>query len=358
MIRGDTGLPDPSRFASRVLDWVQSMKVADGEYRYSGTKPAFALSSYFALCTRLALGRPIDEPDRVALIGRLQSLQDPETGMFRTDDHDEALLQLDKPLKITPAARCYQPLALLGARPLYPMRFLDRLATPDGLTSLLESQDWVRAWMASCDSFTAYDLVKREGRATAEWLDAYFAWHDGHQDPKTGYWGPAQGSEIWQGFGATFHILIPYAIERRPINHAERIVKTTLSLQSNPDPLGQKGTHPNIRSSEFRSTAGYLNHWHRNHNVLDAVDMLVNLRPLVSSLLQQRIDLALEEAVAGTVRTQNADGGLGQFEGEESDQDATAFGVWAMVMAGFLEGRFYSETCSLIPPERYRGVRD
>ncbi len=160
--------------------------------------------------------------------------------------------------------------------------------------------------------------------------------------------------EIWQGFGATFHILLPYYIEGRAINYAEQIVDTTLSLQSDPDPLGQKDTHPNICSSEFSSTAGYLNHWHRNHNTLDAVNMLLNLRERVDSARQRKIDQAVEKAVVGILRTQNPDGGLGQFEGQESDQDATAYGVWALVMTGYVGGTFYQETCSVIPLQAYR----
>jgi len=60
------------------------------------------------------------------------------------------------------------------------------------------------------------------------------------------------------------------------------------------------------------------------------------------------------ESGARCDKTQNEDGGLGQDDTMESDQDATAYGVWALVMTGYLDGLFYKETCGLIPVERYR----
>jgi len=174
-----------------------------------------------------------------ALIERVQDLQDERTGKFLLDKRDVCLAQLDQGLKITSTIRGISVLWMLDARPRYPLRFIRELETIEGMIQLLESQNWVSAWMSSCDASSIYDLVRLEGHATPEWLAANFGWLDQHQDPETGYWGPNMGSKIWQGFGSTFHILIPYYIEKRPINYVERILETTLALQSNPDPFRQ-----------------------------------------------------------------------------------------------------------------------
>ena len=101
---------------------------------------------------------PRDPEIRRKHVEALQSLQDPETGLFTEDTHH--------PIYTT--AHCTAALELFDALPLYKFKAFEEYKTIDGLYGLLEGLDWENHWSLSHQGAGIYASLKLNEETTPE----------------------------------------------------------------------------------------------------------------------------------------------------------------------------------------------
>jgi len=183
-----------------------------------------------------------------------------------------------------------------GVQPSQKASYLDRFCERGVLARWLRDLDWSKAWYESNKVMFILNGLQyrrdhsRDG-AEAEALTAAIKTGldvlDDLQDPRTGYWGTDRGSNLFIGMGGAFHILIPYYYERREVRFADRIVTSTLKLQT--------------REGLFRVTGGGA------CDDLDAIDMLVKLGS------SESVSAALTACRYRLLETQRDDGGFSWY---------------------------------------------
>ena len=181
----------------------------------------------------------------------------------------------------------------LGSRPDRMPGFLSSFGDVERTAAWIRGLDWKRSWYESNKVMfilcgLQYEMLLSEEDSRVESLravlNAALDELDLLQDERTGYWGPRQGSNVFIGMGGTFHVLIPYYVMGRPIRHTEKIVRTTLRLQTS--------------EGLFRPVGGGA------CDDLDAVDMLVKLGQV------EHVRRPLERTLDALLALQQPDGGF------------------------------------------------
>ena len=299
----------PDELKQRVLIWLESTRGKDalyGTYKMSSSTEATLFSSCFAVFLRELYNdlQNITSRQRQEWIDLISGWQDAETGFFIDPrlkneglfsehlgkDHDWAYVTWQS------TCFCLSALKALGGEIRYPFKFLNEWRGPDKVTSWLESLDWKRGtWTAGNVAMflgvcliTDYEM-NRDQR-TKEALEAFFAWHDKFQDPRTGFWGTNYGTPLYIGLFGAMHQYLLYYYMNRPLKYMERIVDNALLIQQ-PDGL-------------FSVVGGG-----GACEDLDAVDTLVNMYQRID-YRRNDIQKALEKVLVATVNSQNEDGGF------------------------------------------------
>ena len=168
---------------------------------------------------------PGESASREAWVRTLQSLQDPETGLFVEETHHF----------IHTTAHCTAALELFDAKPKYPMTALAEYATPEGVVGLLESLDWLsEPWDMSHRGAGIYAALKLSDSVDDAWCDVYFDWLWENADPETGFWrkGAVTAGVKPKGhhLAGTFHYLFNHEYARRPLRYPERVIDTCVQM--------------------------------------------------------------------------------------------------------------------------------
>lgn len=183
---------------------------------------------------------PLAPSEQAARARILQDFQSPETGLFeRTAARGEAGPARDAPGEAE-ADSCARTayfasaLELLGARPLHPLRALDRDRTPEGVGRLVEG----------VGSGGKLESVRRAGAVAAcfaatgdvgpEWFGRLFDGLEREVDPKTGYWprgAPGEAPSALEALSASLGFFALYGRFRRPLPDPGAVVTATLGLQ-------------------------------------------------------------------------------------------------------------------------------
>ena len=213
-------------------------KEASG-FRFTCGGRVTLLSSCFGVMLAYLLGR-MDVMDRDA-VARSIRMRQQEDGLF-VDPllHHHDLTGSHDLNYISWQCTYFSLIALdmLESVPRHPLRFL----TPfmDGVTckKWLEQRNWSNFWYSSNEImfllfFFTYSL-RRAGHSTGPYeerahqiLDLL----DMNQDPMNGYWGNGASANSANGMYGAAHIYLFYDYYRRPVNHCEAIVGSTLALQ-------------------------------------------------------------------------------------------------------------------------------
>lgn len=233
------------QFAQKALKFIDSVRLACGRYadRPRPRRPnGFALqegeyltSTALATAARYIVGG-LSEPslaaEREAIINFIQGKQSLSTGGYEKLSRDTPTAgRLDLPL----FGWAVRALAMLGSKPALPVKFLRRWDDPEELTWWLGLLDWhcsarsegMRVMNVGVPRIMAY----RRGRKELEpSVYALMGWLQAHQDPASGFWGPAQGGDLSEGLGGTFHILVIYEAAGRAVPLAEHIARTVIDL--------------------------------------------------------------------------------------------------------------------------------
>jgi hypothetical protein len=284
---------------SRVLAWLETLRADGGGGRYrlnAGVTP-----TVFASCFAVFLRRLFDDlppegsAERQAWLEDIRQFQDPDTGLFsdpgnraRTPDSLHDARHLDWQL----TTFCLSAIDGLGGAPAHPLRFVDDW-TPDRTRAHLAALDWHNPWNSGNKAMFLGIVLSCHAQAGSNGaraaLDAWFEWHDRHQN-RVGFWGAGPGARFVDGMGGAYHQFLIYRFWNRPIARIDRIVDRVLLLQQ-PD-----GTY-----SPWPSGATCYE--------LDAADILVHA---YHTLDYRRRDIA---AALGRIQTavlsmQNPDGGF------------------------------------------------
>jgi hypothetical protein len=291
--------PEARNLRARVLQWLETMRADGGGGRYrlhAGVEPT-VFASCFAVYLRHLLddlrAAPASELDdwRQFILGH----QDPRSGFFvdpanehrapdPTHDADHLNWQL--------TTFCLSALHALGSSPRYPLTFAGNW-TPDRIGLHLSALDWDNPWNSGNKAMflgivLAYEAERGEP-AAASALEAWFAWHDAHQNA-AGFWGRGRKSEFIDGMGGAFHQFLIYQYCRRPIPNLQQVVDRVLFLQQ----------HDGMYSPWPSGATCYE---------LDAADILVHAFRATGDR-REAIEAALRRLLPGVLSMQNADGGF------------------------------------------------
>lgn len=179
-----------------------------------------------------------DGETRAARIAALQSMQDPETGLFSESTHH--------PYHTT--AHCSGALQLFDARPLYPIKeFKKYLDSKEALYDLLDNVTrWKEApWKDSHLGAGVYAALANSDEITREFSENYFEWFRENADPVTGFWkkgiasdAPLYGSgmtlnghaALFQYMASGFHYLFNHEYAKQPLMYPERVIDSCIAM--------------------------------------------------------------------------------------------------------------------------------
>ena len=284
----------------RTLDWLSTMAAGGpGEYRLHAAAEPTPFASCFAAFLRHLFGDldALAPADRAAWVTRLQQLQRQDSGLFVDDSNDrratDALHDADH-LNFQLTSFCLGALHALGARPVHPLRCTEAW-TPDGIRRRLDALDWSQPWnsgnkamfLGICLAYAATHGGEARAGAT---LEAWFDWHDAHQNPDTGFWGDGFRARYIDGLGGAYHQFTVYNYMGRPVRHHQRIIDRTLMLQQ-PDGM-------------YSPYLGGMTCYE-----LDAVDVLVHLYAR-HDYRRAEIEASLRRTLDAVASAWNADGGF------------------------------------------------
>ena len=199
-----------------------------------------------------------DGETRKARIAALQALQDPETGMFCEDTHHT----------IHTTAHCTGALQLFDAKPLYPIKGLERYLEKDALYEMLEGNDLARelqyrarsvrdvdAWLDTLNwtdnpwtlshlGAGAYAALANSDEITEEFQRNYFDWFWDNADPVTGFWKKgyadrAEYTSIWDKdklapiycyMAGGFHYMFNHEYARMPLRYPDKVIDCCIKM--------------------------------------------------------------------------------------------------------------------------------
>ena len=167
---------------------------------------------------------------RAEWISLIQSYQDPETGWFSLGNET---------LHFNEHATAYSTgaLALLGAKPLHPFKWKERMTrNREDMEKWLEQIWWWLVWVGSHEGGGVAASFAMTGEAPDEWFDDYFNWLDREANPQTGLWQRAFYNRLIKktnkhDIGGAAHFWWVYQQKGRPIPYPAKVIDTCLSLQ-------------------------------------------------------------------------------------------------------------------------------
>lgn len=293
--------PEMLALRRRALDWLETMAAAPGpgDYRLHARAEPTIFASCFAVFLRHLLGDldRLTANERSLWLTALQRHQDPASGLFvdpgntdRARDELHDATHLNQQL----TTFCLGAVHALGGRPRHRLAFVDEWSA-DRVRGWLDGLDWSEPWNCGNKAMflgicLAYDAEHGGGAQVRESLDAWFAWHDAHQNPRSGFWGEGLRAGYMEGLGGAYHQFTVYNYVGRPIQYADRIVDRALLVQC----------HDGMYSSYLGGATCYE---------LDAVDVLVHLYAR-RDYRRAEIRDALRRVLPGVLSMQNPDGGF------------------------------------------------
>lgn len=291
------------KIQKKVLKYCNSMKGdKPGHYKYSDCCPETLWASAFAVFILSFIGelKKMSKKEKSSWIKYIQSFQDEKTGFFldtKFKDKDKSsLVHSNKLLFAHSSTFTMGALVLLGDKPLYPINWVHEFRSSPKMEKWIETRPWeispwvVGNWSYSIGCAMGMDYLVTKDNRNLEAMDTYFEWYDKHQLKETGWWdlsGKAPVSE--QQYGG-YHTLMVYRMFGRPVPMAERMIESSLSLQSKDSMFARGGGGGCCED-------------------MDVVDTLASLGP-VTDYKKEEIKEVLLRALFPILGKQNFDGGF------------------------------------------------
>ncbi len=164
------------------------------------------------------------QADREHWIRVLQSLQDPDTGMYSEPTHHT----------IHTTAHCMAALELFDEKPLYPCTYLSDCLTKEGLYHRLETEIDFEAhpWRDSHIGAGLFVALTMTDAVDLQWKDWYFDWFWQNSSPVHGFafFGKEMKAAPFRYMGGGFHYLFNHEAEHRPLRYPEKIIDWCLPM--------------------------------------------------------------------------------------------------------------------------------
>ncbi|MEX2607049.1 MAG: hypothetical protein WD708_06855 [Kiritimatiellia bacterium] len=230
-----------------LVRYAQSRAVPGPEYgrfRYGiGKEPTYWASAFMVLALDL-VGKldQISTEQRRQWRDYLQASQDPETGLcldpaFRSGDrhspsHTDDMVHWHSTTFILGA------LILLGGKPKYPISVIHPFLEPAKMRAWIEQLPWrispwvVGNWTYDFGCLAGFERMVSGPEKINPALDAFFAWHDTHQLPATGWWDLTGKAPVTHQQYGGYHTLMVYWMFDREVPRPEAMIDRSLSIQS------------------------------------------------------------------------------------------------------------------------------
>lgn len=208
-------------------------------------------------------------------------LQNPLTGAFYPNDTDPPVAFIGVTANMI---NLIERLSLEADRPfslLYPLNFLESIATPETLEAMLDDVSrvgWVGRLIkpAFVSAIELQDLIEQDERLgfygfSEDWKHAFYQWFYDNQDPETGLWGPRDrytGAMLGGGDIGDSGKIIKMFVDTNgnnihadmPLRYTDRIFASAISRLSTPIPEAPDRLHRWILDQDrgFRFLTKYV----------------------------------------------------------------------------------------------------
>ncbi len=219
-------------FLSFIHEFIAQFKagtaIGDYSYKKGKTSPDLYGSSDILMTLYIIGDLHLDEDEKLSWIETLQSFQDPKTGWFKEKETWH--------FKEHSTAYCIAAMDLLGGKPKYPLKFIEKMNTKEKINKWLKRMFWSLVWPTSHRGSGVAAALAMTDEAPEGWFDWFFEWLEKKVNPKTGYWQLGWIHKLFKitskhEMGGAFHFYYIYEHLNRPIPHPKSIVDTTLKLQ-------------------------------------------------------------------------------------------------------------------------------
>lgn len=220
----------------QAVAFVDRLRAEHDHYYMTPTVRGTLFTDCFALFLRHLLQADAPAGEREAIRDRILAAQDPQSGLWLqaeapapADPHRKADYQL--------TAFAVSALALLGAAPRHPLRFIAQWQSQAQLEAYLDRLPWHAPSTISGNQamfvgiLLTYDGSFLEQRRSLEALDVWFDWHDRHSRPTSGFWNAGRMADWYIGMVGAAHQYVLYHFFDRQPPHLERAVDHVLAMQ-------------------------------------------------------------------------------------------------------------------------------
>lgn len=237
---------------------------------YIGAESNTLYSSVFAVMAYHYTGK-LQKFDRDELSGwanYINEFQNPDDGLFDSHELHEGIgvhhnlehRKLHLTCHVLPA------LALLGYKPKYPIKYVEKYTDSENFIKWLDQRDLTMAWVEGNNLLFAGQLLINEIETSGQGqnsLDLLFNWLEDTIDSKTALWGTDKNCSLHKAMYGAYHQLVLYYYKKREVPNIEKLIDSVLLCQ-----------HFDGGFSEWRGGGTCQD--------IDGIDILVNCYKLTS----------------------------------------------------------------------------
>lgn len=225
------------KLKSDVVYWLDSLRLPGSLCRYKFS--ANTDDTIFCTCFALFILDLFKETDKFTLeerqewISYIQSFQNVESGSFEPHDYFHNDKERNR-YQLT--CFCLSALAILGAEPKYPLRFIEQWKTPDDIREYLFNRGCHKGKPGSGNKamflgiFLTWEYERTKEQHLLEKINAWYEFHDKTQN-QNGFWGEDWKSRYLHGLQNGFHQFVIYFYWQRNIHKLEQILDVALACQ-------------------------------------------------------------------------------------------------------------------------------
>lgn len=222
------------------IEFMRACKIEDSfAFRpYLGAQSYTLYSSVFAVMAYhyADVLKDLNKSERAAWADYICSFQNSDDGLFDSHELNEGIgvhhnlehRKLHLTCHVLPA------LALLGARPEYPIKYVEKYLDKNSFGEWLDQRDLTMAWVEGNNLLFAGQLLINEIETTgkgAESLSLLFDWLEKTIDPKTALWGTDKNCSLHKAMYGAYHQLVLYYYTKRDVLSIEKLIDSVLLCQ-------------------------------------------------------------------------------------------------------------------------------